>query len=135
MTHAQLMYYVWCLKFGYDIGSCESHAKYQKWVKEDTIQHVGDCTSDPCPCERCVLQDIEKDAQNILNDIQREPYGWCGGICLIDCKFDTACPYHSNCIGDPCAPAINICENPDHKDGDKLKNCRCADKYKNHGGS
>lgn len=90
ITHAQLMYYVWCLKFGYSIGSCEARAKYQKWVKEDTLQHIGDCTSDPCPCERCCLQSIEIDAENILRDIDyhdKHKLGWCKRACLTDCNF------------------------------------------------
>jgi hypothetical protein len=128
------MYYVWCLKFGYNIGACESHAKYQKWLREDTLQHLGDCTSDPITCERCVLHDIEIDAQNIFNDIlitiEKKSLGWCGSNCLSDCQFEVACPYHSKCIGAPCASGINICENPDHKDMEKLKTqCRCKDKY------
>lgn len=33
---------------------------------------------------------------------------------LIRCKF------HKQCIGDSCAPGINLCDNPDHDDRKKL---------------
>jgi hypothetical protein len=90
VTHSQLMYYLWCFKFRYNCGSCESHAKYQKWLRKDTLQHCGDCTKDSCLCERCVLQGIEIEAENILKSIisnDRNKKGWCKKECLTNCSF------------------------------------------------
>lgn len=39
-------------------------------------------------------------------------------ITIHDCICpDEPCPYHSKCIGNPCAPGINLCDNPEHKIG------------------
>lgn len=86
IEYSRLIYYLWCFKFGYECERCETHSKYLKWLKEDTVLHCGDCTGDPCPCERCVLHELEVEAQTILNSEARKG-SWCKRDCFKDCNY------------------------------------------------
>ena len=92
IIHPQLVYYLYCFKFGYDVGSCIDRARYQKWLKEETLVHCGDCTKQPCPCERCTLQQLEIEAQMILDHLRvttdNKGIGWCNNKCLENCPME-----------------------------------------------
>ena len=87
MTYEDAKYLVWCFEFEAKLKSCKSHADYLDFIK-DAERHGGDCTSLPCPCIRCAMNEIEIKAQNMLDYFNNIETGHCGKICLIECEFN-----------------------------------------------
>jgi len=84
--YEKMKFIVYCLETDLGIKECSSHAAYNQLLKE-SHNHRGDCTGDPCPCNRCFLADIEIRAQNIVDSLFSNNTGYCGKECLTNCDW------------------------------------------------
>lgn len=85
--HSKLMYILWCSKFEKNPQTCQTHKEYMDWITKETLVHHGDCTKQPCSCERCLMVNLEIDAENALNSIIIEK-GYCGKKCIQECGYN-----------------------------------------------
>jgi len=83
---------------------------------EDYINKIGDHAMDTvCKCKEPMRNDFTP--QCIV----------CGKNLPSSEPFKEVCPYHSKCVGDPCATGINICDNPEHNNEQMKKLCKCEE--------
>lgn len=70
-----LLYYCWCVFFRKqdDVLSCKAMNEYQKFLK-DADTHFGDCTLQSISCFRCILQELEIQAQKLYDYLELNKY-------------------------------------------------------------
>jgi hypothetical protein len=86
LMREMMKYYLFCSEIGRNVKDCKSHSLYQDFLKDAKVHH-GDCTKEIYTCQRCMLNGIEIEAQNIVDSMFFGEKGHCGKNCLTECDY------------------------------------------------
>ena len=84
--YEKMKYIVYCIETETDFKNCSSNSSYQEFLK-NTNKHFGDCTKESQTCNRCFLNNIEIQAQNIVDILMSKDIGYCGKKCIEECDY------------------------------------------------